>query len=114
MPAAVGVKHTNPCGVACSDNIYDAYIKAYAADSFDFGGIVALNRPVDVKTAKELVKIFLKLSLHRVTEPETRNIKDKEKPEGFGSGHSREVSFWFRYEKSFRRSNDSRAGCERL
>lgn len=62
MPAAVGVKHTNPCGVACSDNIYDAYIKAYAADPVSiFGGIVALNRPVDVKTAKELVKIFLEI-----------------------------------------------------
>lgn len=62
MPAAVGVKHTNPCGVACADNIYDAYIKAFQADPISiFGGIVALNRPVDVPTAEELVKIFLEI-----------------------------------------------------
>ncbi|NLZ53336.1 MAG: bifunctional phosphoribosylaminoimidazolecarboxamide formyltransferase/IMP cyclohydrolase, partial [Thermoanaerobacteraceae bacterium] len=62
MPAAVGVKHTNPCGVACGDNIYDAYFKAYKADPVSiFGGIVALNRPVDARTAEELVKIFLEI-----------------------------------------------------
>jgi len=62
MPAAVGLKHTNPCGVACGKNIHEAYLKAYAADPVSiFGGIVALNRPVDKLTAEELVKIFLEI-----------------------------------------------------
>lgn len=62
IPAAVGVKHTNPCGVACDEDIYNAYVKAYSADPVSiFGGIVALNRPVDEKTAEELSKIFLEV-----------------------------------------------------
>jgi phosphoribosylaminoimidazolecarboxamide formyltransferase/IMP cyclohydrolase len=61
-PAAVGVKHANPCGVGVADNIYDAYMKAYEADPVSiFGGIVALNREVDEKTAEELAKIFLEI-----------------------------------------------------
>lgn len=61
-PAAVAVKHTNPCGVAVADNIYNAYMKAYECDPVSiFGGIVALNRTVDVKTAEELIKIFLEI-----------------------------------------------------
>lgn len=70
MPAAVGVKHTNPCGVACGENIYDAYVKAYEADPVSiFGGIVALNRPVDVQTAEELIKIFLEIVIAPDFEP---------------------------------------------
>ncbi len=62
VPAAVAVKHANPCGVGVSDNIYDAYMKAYNADPVSiFGGIVALNREVDAKTAAELSKIFLEI-----------------------------------------------------
>ena len=74
-PAAVGVKHTNPCGVACGENIYDAYVKAYKADPVSiFGGIVALNRPVDVPTAKELIKIFLEIVIAPGYEPEALEI----------------------------------------
>lgn len=61
-PAAVAVKHANPCGVGIGENIYDAYMKAYEADPVSiFGGIVALNREVDAKTAEELHKIFLEI-----------------------------------------------------
>lgn len=75
MPAAVGVKHTNPCGVACGGNIYDAYVKAYAADPVSiFGGIVALNRPMDVRTAEELIKIFLEIVIAPGYEPEALEI----------------------------------------
>ncbi|HHV18636.1 MAG TPA: bifunctional phosphoribosylaminoimidazolecarboxamide formyltransferase/IMP cyclohydrolase, partial [Thermoanaerobacterales bacterium] len=57
--------------VACGDNIYDAYVKAYAADPVSiFGGIVALNRPVDVRTAEELIKIFLEIVIAPGFEPE--------------------------------------------
>lgn len=62
VPCAVAVKHANPCGVGVADNIYDAYMKAYNADPVSiFGGIVALNREVDAKTAAELSKIFLEI-----------------------------------------------------
>jgi phosphoribosylaminoimidazolecarboxamide formyltransferase/IMP cyclohydrolase len=61
-PTAVAVKHANPCGVGIADNIYDAYIKAYDADPVSiFGGIVALNREVDLKLATKLSEIFLEV-----------------------------------------------------
>ncbi|HJE01951.1 MAG TPA: bifunctional phosphoribosylaminoimidazolecarboxamide formyltransferase/IMP cyclohydrolase [Staphylococcus auricularis] len=61
-PAAVAVKHMNPCGVGIGDTIEEAYARAYEADSQSiFGGIVALNRPVDEALATELHKIFLEV-----------------------------------------------------
>ena len=62
MPAAVAVKHMNPCGVGTGETISDAFNKAYEADSTSiFGGIVALNREVDAETAKQLAGIFLEI-----------------------------------------------------
>jgi phosphoribosylaminoimidazolecarboxamide formyltransferase/IMP cyclohydrolase len=59
-PTAVVVKHTNPCGVAAGASLEQAYRSARAADEVSaFGGIVALNRPVDAATAKALVETFL-------------------------------------------------------
>ncbi len=61
-PAVVIVKHMNPCGVALGATPHDAYVKALACDPVSaFGGIVALNRPLDTATAEELVKIFLEV-----------------------------------------------------
>ncbi|MBF2067877.1 MAG: bifunctional phosphoribosylaminoimidazolecarboxamide formyltransferase/IMP cyclohydrolase [Calothrix sp. C42_A2020_038] len=59
-PAATIIKHTNPCGTALGNTIHEAYTKAYNADALSaFGGIVALNQPIDTATATELTKIFL-------------------------------------------------------
>jgi phosphoribosylaminoimidazolecarboxamide formyltransferase/IMP cyclohydrolase len=59
-PAAVVVKHTNPCGVAEASNLAQAYRVARDADALSaFGGIVALNRAVDLETAKILAETFL-------------------------------------------------------
>ena len=59
-PAAVIVKHTNPCGAAIGGSPADAYVRAREADSLAaFGGIVALNRPIDVATAEALVSTFI-------------------------------------------------------
>ncbi len=59
-PAAVVVKHTNPCGAAASGSLVDAYRAARDADALSaFGGIVALNREVDEATAKLLAETFL-------------------------------------------------------
>ncbi|MDG2288914.1 MAG: bifunctional phosphoribosylaminoimidazolecarboxamide formyltransferase/IMP cyclohydrolase [Woeseiaceae bacterium] len=55
-PACVIVKHANPCGVAVADNIQDAYDKAFKTDPTSaFGGIIAFNRTLDVKTAEAIV-----------------------------------------------------------
>jgi len=58
-PTAVIVKHNNPCGVARSDSLADAYIKANMADRIAaFGGCIALNRPVNRETAEEISKQY--------------------------------------------------------
>jgi phosphoribosylaminoimidazolecarboxamide formyltransferase/IMP cyclohydrolase len=58
-PAVAIIKHANPCGVAIGADMKDAYLKALACDSTSaFGGIVALNRPLDGPTAEEIAKIF--------------------------------------------------------
>lgn len=58
-PAVAIIKHANPCGVALGDTIIDAYREALACDSTSaFGGIVALNRPLDEATAAEITSIF--------------------------------------------------------
>jgi phosphoribosylaminoimidazolecarboxamide formyltransferase / IMP cyclohydrolase len=59
-PAAVVVKHTNPCGVSVADKLIDAYRVARDADALSaFGGIVALNREVDDATAEVLAETFI-------------------------------------------------------
>lgn len=59
-PAAVVVKHTNPCGVALRASLGEAYLAAREADALSaFGGIVGLNREVDAGTAKLLAETFL-------------------------------------------------------
>ena len=59
QPAAVAVKHMNPCGVGVGETIEQAYEYAYEADSQSiFGGIVALNRPVTKALAENLHSIF--------------------------------------------------------
>ncbi|NNU97204.1 bifunctional phosphoribosylaminoimidazolecarboxamide formyltransferase/IMP cyclohydrolase [Anoxybacillus sp. EFIL] len=61
-PAAVAVKHMNPCGVGVGETIAEAFQKAYEADATSiFGGIVALNREVDEQTAAKLNDIFLEI-----------------------------------------------------
>jgi len=58
-PAAVIVKHANPCGAAVGASALEAYRKALASDPVSaFGGIVALNRPVEEGLAREITKVF--------------------------------------------------------
>lgn len=59
-PACAIVKHTNPCGLALGETIFEAYKRAYEADSLSaFGGIIACNHKVDADTANEVVKTFM-------------------------------------------------------
>ena len=56
-PACVIVKHANPCGVAVADSILDAYQAAFETDKESaFGGIIAVNRELDVATASAIVE----------------------------------------------------------
>ncbi len=58
-PACVIVKHANPCGVAQASSLEDAYRAAFQCDSVSaFGGIVAVNRPLDEATARAVTDIF--------------------------------------------------------
>ena len=58
-PAAAIIKHANPCGVAVADLPAEAYAKALACDELSaFGGVVALNRPLDGATAQAIAGLF--------------------------------------------------------
>lgn len=58
-PAVAIIKHANPCGAARGKTVIEAYREALACDSTSaFGGIVALNRPLDEATATEITKVF--------------------------------------------------------
>jgi phosphoribosylaminoimidazolecarboxamide formyltransferase/IMP cyclohydrolase len=60
VPTAVIVKHNNPCGVATGATLAEAYDRAFQADATSaFGGIVALNAPIDLDTANLLTNTFL-------------------------------------------------------
>jgi len=59
-PAAVIIKHNNPCGTAEQATLRDAYLKAYACDPISaFGGVLAFNTVVDAATAEEVAKRFV-------------------------------------------------------
>ncbi|HEX9053031.1 MAG TPA: bifunctional phosphoribosylaminoimidazolecarboxamide formyltransferase/IMP cyclohydrolase [Anaeromyxobacter sp.] len=59
-PACVIIKHNTPCGVALGKTVAEAFTRARACDPVSaFGGIVALNRPVDYETSLELSSLFL-------------------------------------------------------
>ena len=54
-PACVIIKHANPCGVSESSSVFEAYDLAFKTDPTSaFGGIIALNRTLDTKTAQEI------------------------------------------------------------
>jgi phosphoribosylaminoimidazolecarboxamide formyltransferase/IMP cyclohydrolase len=75
-PAAVLVKHNNPCGVAEDDSLDKAYLSAWKCDKLSaFGGIVALNRKMDLKTAKVVAKSgFLECIIAPGFEPEALEL----------------------------------------
>ncbi|MCA9833649.1 MAG: bifunctional phosphoribosylaminoimidazolecarboxamide formyltransferase/IMP cyclohydrolase [Thermomicrobiales bacterium] len=63
-PTVAIIKHTVPCGLATRDSLVDAYLAAYQGDTVSaFGGIVALNRTVDLATAQEMRKLKLDIIL---------------------------------------------------
>jgi phosphoribosylaminoimidazolecarboxamide formyltransferase/IMP cyclohydrolase len=90
VPACVIVKHNNPCGVAVAPTALDAYRSAFACDPVSaFGGIIALNRPVDAPLAEALAEQFIEVliapgydeaALEVLTrKPNTRILEDGER-----------------------------------
>ena len=58
-PACAIIKHANPCGVATGTTLAEAYARAFDCDRTSaFGGIIALNQPLDAATAEKIVEIF--------------------------------------------------------
>ena len=77
-PAAAVLKHTNPCGVAVAETLAQAYQQAFNADSVSaFGGIVALNQPIDPETANALTNTFLECVVAPGCSNEAREILSK-------------------------------------
>ena len=69
-PAAAIIKHTNPCGFAVGDDAVSAYRRAHACDPRSaYGGVVALNRPLDAATAAEVTSTFLEVLVVPGIEP---------------------------------------------
>ena len=59
-PAVIIVKHTNPCGAATGESLAEAYRKALACDPVSaYGGVIGINREVDLEVAEEIAKIFV-------------------------------------------------------
>ncbi len=75
-PACVIVKHANPCGVATDANITDAYERAYLGDPKSaFGGIIALNRPLDATLAQRILeRQFVEVIMAPQVQVEAREV----------------------------------------
>ena len=81
-PAAVVIKHTNPCGVALGGSVGEAMRRAKACDPVSiYGGIVGVNRPLDLEVVKELSGVLLEIlfapSFHPEALEELRATKKK-------------------------------------
>jgi phosphoribosylaminoimidazolecarboxamide formyltransferase/IMP cyclohydrolase len=74
-PAAVVIKHTNPCGVATGGSAADAYVRARDADRLAaYGGIVALNRTIDLAAAEAIVSTFIEAVIAPSLDPTARDM----------------------------------------
>ena len=74
-PAAAVIKHTNPCGAATGRDAADAYVRARDADPLAaFGGIVAVNRPIDVTAAAAIASTFIEAVIAPDVEVDARPV----------------------------------------
>jgi phosphoribosylaminoimidazolecarboxamide formyltransferase/IMP cyclohydrolase len=89
-PAAVVIKHANPCGAAVADDIETAYANAHACDPISaYGGIVAVNRPLTAALAADLAPVFTEVvvapayeaeALARLTAKKNLRVLEAEPP----------------------------------
>jgi phosphoribosylaminoimidazolecarboxamide formyltransferase/IMP cyclohydrolase len=74
-PAVAIIKHANPCGVATGEDLRQAYAKALACDPVSaYGGIIAVNRPLDAATAEAVAKLFAEVVIAPEITPEARAL----------------------------------------
>ncbi len=79
-PTVVIIKHTNPCGVGSGTTLADAYTKAFATDNKSaFGGIIAVNRPLDVEAAQLMDKVFTEVIIAPAFSDEVLDFLKKKK-----------------------------------
>ncbi|GFZ26723.1 bifunctional phosphoribosylaminoimidazolecarboxamide formyltransferase/IMP cyclohydrolase [Lactobacillus corticis] len=80
QPTVVAMKHMNPCGIGRGKTLEEAWDRAYEADSVSiFGGVIALNRPVDLATAEKMHKIFLEIVIAPGFDPDALEVLAKKK-----------------------------------
>ena len=74
-PAVVIIKHTNPCGLACDDQLVEAYKKAHSGDPISaYGGIIGCNRTIGEDTAREISQLFYEAIIAPDYTPEALKI----------------------------------------
>jgi phosphoribosylaminoimidazolecarboxamide formyltransferase/IMP cyclohydrolase len=79
-PTVVIIKHTNPCGVASAPSLLEAWSKAFATDAKSpFGGIIAVNRPLDPEAARAINEIFTEVIIAPAFPDETLDLLRKKR-----------------------------------
>jgi phosphoribosylaminoimidazolecarboxamide formyltransferase/IMP cyclohydrolase len=79
-PACAIVKHNNPCGCAVADSAQAAYERAFACDPQSaYGGVIVLNRPIDVDCARALAGQFIEVLLAPGFEPQALEVLTEKK-----------------------------------
>ena len=80
QPTLAILKHTNPCGVGRGANLREAWDKAFATDKqAPFGGIIAVNRPIDLACAEAIAEIFSEVIVAPDFAPEAAALLQKKK-----------------------------------
>jgi len=79
-PTVAILKHTNPCGLGSAFTLAEAWDKAYATDKqAPFGGIIVVNRPLDLATAQQIAEIFSEVIIAPAFNPDALELLTKKK-----------------------------------
>jgi phosphoribosylaminoimidazolecarboxamide formyltransferase/IMP cyclohydrolase len=79
-PACAIIKHANPCGLAIGKTVLEAYERALACDPVSaFGGIIALNKPLDAATTEEILKLLTEVVIAPAVDEEALTLFTKKK-----------------------------------
>lgn len=79
-PSAMIFKHTNPCGIGCGENLLEAYQNAFNTDPLSpFGGIIVVNKALDVKTVNKINEIFSEIIIAPAFDTDALEVLKKRK-----------------------------------
>ncbi len=77
-PTVAIIKHANPCGIASAENTLDAYMRALQCDPISaFGGIIAVNRPLNAETAQAIIEGFVEVIIAPSIDAQAAEILEK-------------------------------------